>query len=87
MGKDNVKVDVMMTLVDLGYTFTNDEWDIITNLKVDIISNNRIGGDNRIVISDTPYWTLDELSDIKYKNILMVIAHTLVSQGTIGIKK
>ena len=87
MGKEEVKESVMMTLIDLGYVFTNEEWETITNLKVDIITDNKIGGDNKIVITETPYWSLDELNDIKYKNILMVISHTLVSQGTMGIKK
>lgn len=81
MSLEEIKQEVMLRLVDEGYRFTNEEWEIVVNLQVLVEDN--LG----LVLGEGSIFDLDKLSDEEYGKILYNIARHLVNDKVIGSKK
>ena len=86
MSRDEVKERVMLKLIDRGFRITNEDWDIITNLKVDF-EMDEVTYKTRIILSDTPLTDITEYEDSKYEELMLVLANGLYERGLIGKKK
>ena len=81
MSLEEIKEGVMLRLVDEGYKFTNEEWEIVVNLQ--IVLEDNLG----LVLGEGSMFDLDILSDEEYGRILYNIARHLVRDGVLGSKK